>query len=332
MLQKIVTFIKYHNALPLIFLALFLGFGAAFAANPELGENMAAAVITSAQTVVKVDNSLILNVNLDQFLPSAQINAITEDEDNYYVSYTLYTIDLQSGVWNTVSRGQSITVSKKSLGNNDLGLYVAKQIKEVTDRQLEYLKEVQEIERGKGVTQKTVATTYSGLIGKFLDPKEEVIVGYQPVIPPEITPVAAPAPTTSTINTANISSDTIPPTITIKGNNPATIEIRKAYSDNGVTVTDNVDTGLGVSITVNGNTVTEIQIDTSVAGEQVIVYTATDSAGNSTSATRTVIIEDPNAPVEEEPIVQEETTTTPEENIEIPAEETATDMPVATEE
>lgn len=321
MFNRIITFIKYHNALPLGFLVLFLGFGAAFAASPELREDATAAVISSTQTVVKVDNSLILNVNLEQFQPSAQINNVTEDADNYYVSYTLYTIDLQSGVWNTISRGQNVTVSKELLGNNDLGLYVAKQIKEVTDRQLEYLREVQDIERGKGITQKTVATTYSGLIGKFLDPKEETFPGYQPVIPPEVklvidqSPPVTPAPseTTSTVNTTNTSGDTVPPTITIKGNNPAVVEIRKTYSDNGVTVTDNVDVGLGVSIAVNGNPVTEIQIDTSVVREHAIVYTATDSAGNSTSATRIVRVEDPNAPAEEESV--EETATTTEEEI-----------------
>ncbi|MBI2108580.1 MAG: DUF5011 domain-containing protein [Parcubacteria group bacterium] len=328
MLQKITTFIKYHNALPFGALVLFLGFGAAFAANEDLRETAAAAILSSTQTVVKVDNSLILSVNLEQFTPSAQINTVTEDAENYYVSYTLYTIDLQNGVWNTVSRGENVTVSKTLLGNNDLGLFVAKQIKEVTDRQVQYLKEVQDIEQGKGVTEKTIATTYSGLIGKFLDPKEETFPGYQPVIPPEVktvvntdsqetptvasAPVSAPVPTptTSTVNTANTSSDTVPPTVTINGNNPATIEIRKGYSDNGVTVTDNVDQNLGVSVTVDGVSVSEIQINTSIAGEHTIVYTATDSAGNSTSATRTVIIEDPNPPIQPP---QEITATTTEE-------------------
>ena len=92
-------------------------------------------------------------------------------------------------------------------------------------------------------------------------------------------------------------ADTEPPVITILGNNPAEIELGAIYGDLGVTVTDNVDTNLGYSVEVDGVAVAidAITIDTSVASDHAIVYTATDTAGNSASSTRTVNVYDPNA-------------------------------------
>ncbi len=65
------------------------------------------------------------------------------------------------------------------------------------------------------------------------------------------------------------------------------------YNDLGVIVTDNIDTNLGYHMLVNGVEVLEIQIDTSTPGEHTVEYRAADSAGNSASATRTVIVQDP---------------------------------------
>jgi hypothetical protein len=80
--------------------------------------------------------------------------------------------------------------------------------------------------------------------------------------------------------------DMTPPKITVQGNNPALVEIGSAYSDLGATVTDNVNDNLGV------HSQGEV-IDTSVEGTFEVVYTATDSAGNVGTVTRTVIVYDP---------------------------------------
>ncbi|MDP3784687.1 MAG: DUF5011 domain-containing protein, partial [bacterium] len=91
------------------------------------------------------------------------------------------------------------------------------------------------------------------------------------------------------------SADTEPPTITINGNNPAEIEVGRSYADLGVTITDNVNNNLGYKVSVDGVEMTEVQIDTSAAGEHTIIYTATDQAGNTGTATRIVKVIDPNA-------------------------------------
>jgi hypothetical protein len=92
-----------------------------------------------------------------------------------------------------------------------------------------------------------------------------------------------PVPEEDTQEVSDTASDTEAPVITINGNNPAVIDLGASYNDIGATVTDNVNTNLG--ITVSGD-----QIDTSVAGTYTVTYTATDQAGNSVTATRTVIV------------------------------------------
>lgn len=105
--------------------------------------------------------------------------------------------------------------------------------------------------------------------------------------------ITTTAPSTTPAN----PSDTTPPIITIIGNNPAEIEKGTPYVDLGATVDDDVDHNLGIS--TSGNI-----IDTSVSGTYPIIYTATDSAGNSASTTRSVIISDPVASEETPPTVE----------------------------
>ncbi len=95
-------------------------------------------------------------------------------------------------------------------------------------------------------------------------------------------------------------NDTEPPTITILGNNPATVQVGDAYSDLGASVSDpstgsaQANENLGIKVSVNGGEEVElglIVIDTSLPGEHTIEYRATDQAGNVGTATRTVIVE-----------------------------------------
>jgi hypothetical protein len=90
---------------------------------------------------------------------------------------------------------------------------------------------------------------------------------------------------------ASATPDTTPPTITINGGNPAHISVGSSYADLGATVTDNVDKNLGLKYFLNGALVSDIVIDTSAAATDTIDYIATDTAGNTATSTRTVIVE-----------------------------------------
>ena len=80
-----------------------------------------------------------------------------------------------------------------------------------------------------------------------------------------------------------ITADTEDPVVTLNGQTSLTLTQGDAFIDAGVTVIDN--SGETIDAVVSGDTV-----DTSVPGVYTITYTATDSAGNSASTTRTVTV------------------------------------------
>lgn len=76
--------------------------------------------------------------------------------------------------------------------------------------------------------------------------------------------------------------DITAPIITLIGDATINLAFGATYSEQGVTVTDNVDTNL--SATTSGS------VDINTAGTYIITYSATDTVGNETTLTRTVII------------------------------------------
>ncbi|MEO0424850.1 MAG: glycosyl hydrolase [Pseudomonadota bacterium] len=83
--------------------------------------------------------------------------------------------------------------------------------------------------------------------------------------------------------------DTQAPIVTVQGVSPAVHEQGTDYVDAGATATDDVDGT--VAVTVTGTVVT------AEAGAYTLTYNATDSAGNTGSATRTVVVADTTAPI-----------------------------------
>ena len=80
--------------------------------------------------------------------------------------------------------------------------------------------------------------------------------------------------------------DNIPPVITMEGSSPLFLTIGDTYTEPGVTAADNVDTSVSV--------VTLGTVDTTVAGPNILTYTAKDLAGNNaTPVIRIVIVQEP---------------------------------------
>ena len=71
----------------------------------------------------------------------------------------------------------------------------------------------------------------------------------------------------------------------------ATINLNSTYTDAGATATDEVDGDLTSSIVTTG------AVNTSIEGNYIITYTVSDTSGNTTTATRQVIVEDDGNPV-----------------------------------
>ncbi len=90
--------------------------------------------------------------------------------------------------------------------------------------------------------------------------------------------------------------DTVAPVITVTGNNPVTVYVGTAYVDEGATAVDEVDGTVNVSA-INGSD----EIDTSEVSIHTVTYTASDAAGNTSTATRTVNVV--NAPDTVAPVI-----------------------------
>jgi hypothetical protein len=85
------------------------------------------------------------------------------------------------------------------------------------------------------------------------------------------------------------SSDTEKPIVTLVGDTEVTIEVGSSYRDAGVTAYDKFEGYL--TPTISG------KVDTAVPGTYKKTFTATDSAGNSASVTRTIKVVDSESPV-----------------------------------
>ena len=79
------------------------------------------------------------------------------------------------------------------------------------------------------------------------------------------------------------------PTITILGNNPFTHEVKTTYSDQGATAVDDLGNTLTVNVTNN--------VNKNIIGTYSVIYSTTDTYGNTSTATRTVNVNDTTNPV-----------------------------------
>lgn len=172
--KGIAHFIKYNNTVPIVLGLIFLSTTATFAATPAARE----AVYNAEQSVRSVDNSFIIAVNLDDYPFAMRITSITEDDDYYYLLYDFETIDIHEYVWQTITVQKELRISKALLGSGDFEEYVESELAQVRFWELKRLKETQAYEKRLGSSQKTVATVYSGIIGRFMSPTEEKIPQY----------------------------------------------------------------------------------------------------------------------------------------------------------
>jgi hypothetical protein len=90
-------------------------------------------------------------------------------------------------------------------------------------------------------------------------------------------------------DSSSSTSDTIAPVITLAGDAQITVQYDDSYVDAGARALDNVDGD--ISVIVDG------EVDTSLVGSYKLTFTATDSSGNSSSATRMVNVVDTIPPV-----------------------------------
>ncbi len=292
--RGLLEFIQYHNAVPVALGIIVLGGGGVFAAtNPE-------AIYSATEEVLTVDNTYLVGKDLTGYSPRAVITAVLEDEENYNVEYEFHTIDVEGYVWRDVVKKETMQVSKVDLGQyRDLGLYVTQQLRQVIEREAARLTKTQENARS-AVTQLTVATTYGGLIGKFLDESTEVLPGYTPVVAPAQTAAVAAVfgPAEGGEGGTNheggsTSASGLKIGLQLLGNNPARIPVGTQYADLGAVLVDPYNTNVGVYLSINGEEKANwTGIDTSTTTAHTIEYRATDPSGAVITVRRIVLVGD----------------------------------------
>jgi hypothetical protein len=101
-------------------------------------------------------------------------------------------------------------------------------------------------------------------------------------------------------STGGTSADTEAPVIALIGGTTVNIAVGEAYVDQGVVVSDNVDTSSTYTMSLNGSPLVDpsmFTFDTSIAGTYTVWYSATDAAGNTGTVSRTVVVEAAADPV-----------------------------------
>ncbi|OGF27730.1 hypothetical protein A2477_03575 [Candidatus Falkowbacteria bacterium RIFOXYC2_FULL_47_12] len=202
-------FIQYNNAFLIILVACVLAFGSLSFASEEVRDATIGGKTVYAEGT---DNTLLLEQDFDKFNMDFKITGIVEDEESYAVQYSYVDFDLTSplpvpplirggsegGVVSTGSEGVAWQFVEKQGARKidkpfrqDLGLYLAGQLRQEASARIKELKRLQREEREKGLTKIVQVTEYSGLIGKILDLSTAVFPGYEPVKKVELeTPLA----------------------------------------------------------------------------------------------------------------------------------------------
>jgi hypothetical protein len=81
--------------------------------------------------------------------------------------------------------------------------------------------------------------------------------------------------------------DVTPPTVSLNGSAAASLTVGDTYTEEGATALDAVDGDLTSQIVVAGT------VDTATEGTYTVTYSATDAAGNTGSASRTIVVSAP---------------------------------------
>ena len=87
-------------------------------------------------------------------------------------------------------------------------------------------------------------------------------------------------------NISDCGGDSLPPAITILGDNPASINQGENYNDAGATAMDNKDGDITSKITVESN------VNPNISGTYTVTYTVKDNADNESTVARTINVID----------------------------------------
>lgn len=296
-MTRFTQFLAHNNLIPIALGLVILGTGSVYASqNPER-------IYAVESRVVAIDNTYLVDLNLDAYTPTVEIIDVREDADAFYVTYDLSTIALVDSVWQDTIKTRTLTVHKDTLADyRDLGAFVTTQLRQVIERELTHLRRVQVYEQ-RQVSQKQIAMTHRGLIGMFMDDKTETLPPYtkeevpEPVPAPRIVeqpertpptqnepdtsqpPIPAPVPEADTTSSKPDSSPsegsgiaTNQPHVSLLGSSTIQVAVGDTYKDMGVVIHDIPNTTSELQTFLDGTMVETIVLDTATTSTHTVRY------------------------------------------------------------
>jgi len=199
MFKNFIKFIKYNNATVLILIIVLIA-GTGVFAQTETGQDF----IGQKQTKIKgIDNTLLLEADLDNFKMDFEIKEIKKDEKYYYIKYIYYDLIKNNNVWKYQWNEKIKKISLKL--KKDLGKYLAEEFTEEYQARIKELKQRQEKAKKVGKQKITEITEYNGLIGETLKITGKIFTKYKPV---KIRQIPSPEiPTTTLIQRKTINNN-----------------------------------------------------------------------------------------------------------------------------
>ncbi len=185
MFNKFLQFVKYNNATVVIVVIFFVVGTGVFAS--ETGRE---ALGQKNTRIEGIDNTALLETDLDRMDMDFSIEDIGEDDKYYHVKYTYFDLEKEDGVWEYQLKEKTRKVSKKS--GVDLDKYLVEELKEEYQARIKYLREQQGKAKEIGLEKKVEISEYSGLVGKVLSLAENVFEDYEAVKVRELpTPISS---------------------------------------------------------------------------------------------------------------------------------------------
>lgn len=175
MFKKFIYFIQYNNFTIILILVFFI-IGTGVFAQTETGQNI---IGSEKKAIEGVDNTLLLEAELDNFDMNYKIESIEEDDNYYYVTYTYLDLVKQNQAWQYQIQENGRKVSKKL--KTDLGEYLGEELSEQYEARIKELKKEQVSAKEQGDTKRVEVTEYDGLIGQTLAVAGRIFSNYEPI-------------------------------------------------------------------------------------------------------------------------------------------------------
>lgn len=168
-MNRFISFLKYNNLAIILIALVFI-----------IGSSVFAAPLAKTSKIIGTDNTLLLSEDLLKFVFDYRVEKIESDDVYYYVTFTHKDLIERDNVWQEEVVENSLKVTRSSL-NEDLGLYLARQLAEEQANRLHELTDAKKKAQISGPEKRQEVTEYSGLIGLALNSAGTMFPGYKPV-------------------------------------------------------------------------------------------------------------------------------------------------------